>query len=81
MSIVQTMPESNVLRNVVVSGPWGMQAHKPVEGNTFDEVASLCGFSESTAKRRIKVVNTRLRRLAAELPEFSVLFCNQPEEA
>jgi len=75
------MPESNVLRNVVVSGPWGTQAHKQVEGNTLDEVASLCGFSESTANRRLKVVNTRLRRLAAELPEFLGLLRNQTEAA
>lgn len=52
-----------------------------VEGYTLEEVASLCGFSLRTAKRRLSVVNTRLRKLAAELPEFSRLFNNHTEEA
>lgn len=51
-----------------------------VEGYTLEEVARLCGFSLRTAKRRLSVVNTRLRKLAAEVPEFSRLLRNPTEE-
>ncbi len=51
-----------------------------VEGHTLEEVARLCGFSLRTAKRRLNVVNTRLRKLAAEVPEFSSLLRNHTED-
>jgi RNA polymerase sigma-70 factor, ECF subfamily len=52
-----------------------------VEGHTLDEVASLCGFSLRTAKRRLSAVNRRFRKLVAEHPEFSRLFGYDTEEA
>jgi RNA polymerase sigma-70 factor (ECF subfamily) len=51
-----------------------------VEGYSLDEVASLCGFSLRTAKRRLSSANSRFRRLAVEHPEFSDLFGYDREE-
>lgn len=52
-----------------------------VEGYTLEEVANLCGFSLRTAKRRLSAVNTRTRKLAAEVPEFASLLRNPTEDS
>jgi RNA polymerase sigma factor (sigma-70 family) len=52
-----------------------------VEGYTLEEVANLCGFSLRTAKRRLSAVNTRMRKVAAEVPEFSSLLRNPTEDS
>jgi RNA polymerase sigma-70 factor (ECF subfamily) len=45
-----------------------------VEGRTLPEIAELCGFSQTTAKRRLRAASTHFQRLAAAYPELSRRF-------